>query len=107
MGHVLLRLGGQGLAFEPELFLPRSLVVPHLGVTGDVLEVEAQQAALARGAAVTHGFLVRRDAGGFEFDLHQGEVSAGSNLRLYGQLCVYILIAHENENRHRQVHRNT
>ena len=49
---VLRRLRGQRLVFEPDVFLPRAFVEPHVRVAGDVLEIEAQQAAFARGAAV-------------------------------------------------------
>jgi hypothetical protein len=66
-------LGGEGLVLEPDVFLPGAFVEADVGVAGDVLEVEAQEAAFAGGAAVAHDFLVLGDAGGFEVGLHVGE----------------------------------
>ena len=64
MRQAFLRLGGQRFVFQPHVFLPCAFVEAHLGIAGYVLEVEAQQAAFARGAAVAEDVFVGRDAGG-------------------------------------------
>ena len=46
-GWLATSLGGKGLVLQPNVFLPRAFIETDVRVAGDVLEVEAEQAAFA------------------------------------------------------------